>query len=444
MNIQNNSGNKRFFIHTLGCKVNQYESQAIREILIGVGFKECLSKETADLYIVNTCTVTEKAEKESRHWAGIFHKTNPKAKIILTGCCAEGDHDRMLFMPGVAHIIKNKDKVRIADIINGVLTTGPHIPDTKLSITDFKGHTKAFVKIQDGCGNSCSYCKVPLVRGSLASRPIDDIVKEVRVLSEKGFKEIVLTGICLGAWGKDLFPGGEAKCAGLKEPNIVDVLKAIDKVDGDFRVRLSSIEPADVTDELINYIAGNKRICRHLHIPLQSGDDEILRKMNRPYTADMYRQIVRKAVSAIKDLAVTTDIMIGFPGESNNNFKNTVGFVKNILPARVHIFTFSKRPGTAAWDMERAIDHDTLKRRFYELQIASFGASYMYRLRFFGLKLDVLVETKRDRLSGWLCGYSDNYIRVQFQGDDSLMKRIVPIKINDVNLIRTLGLYEGA
>jgi len=438
MNTQNSPNHKRFFIHTLGCKVNQYESQAIREILIAEDFKECLSKETADLYIINTCTVTDKAEKESRHWAGIFHKTNPKAKIILTGCCVEEDLDQLLFMPGIVHMIKNADKAKIADIINGVI--GPKKPS--LSITDFKGHTKAFVKIQDGCENRCTYCKVPLVRGPLLSRPLDDIVKEIRVLTEKGFKEIVLTGICLGAWGKDLFPGGMVEAAGLKEPNIVDVLKAIDNIGGDFRVRLSSIEPANVTDELVGYMARSPRMCRHLHIPLQSGDDDILRKMNRPYTVAQYKNIVRKASSTIKDLAVTTDIMIGFPGESNVNFKNTVNLVKEMLPARVHIFTFSRRQGTAAWDMDQGADHDTLKRRFYELQTASFGASYLYRSRFVGRKLDVLVETRRDKLSGWLCGYSDNYIRVQFQGDDTLMKKIVPVRVDDASLIRTLGVYE--
>jgi len=435
MNIQNNSANKCFFIHTLGCKVNQYESQAIREILIGAGFKECLSKETADLYIVNTCTVTEKADKESRHWIGTFHKTNPKAKIVVTGCSAEQDADKLSFLPSVAHIIKNKDKSLIADILNGVTGSKPE----PLSITDFKGHTKAFVKIQDGCDNRCSYCKVPLVRGSLSSRPIEDIIKEVRALEKKGFKEIVLTGICLGAWGRDLIPEGVVETSGAKAPGIVDVLKAIDKTGGDFRVRLSSIEPLNVTDELLEYMAGSVRICRHLHIPLQSGDDDILSKMNRPYTVAMYKEIVRKAVSVIKDLAVTTDIMVGFPGESNHNFKNTVDLVKEILPARTHIFTFSKRPGTAAWEMDQNADHALLKRRFYELQTACFGASYLYRSRFLGQDLGVLVETRRDRLSGWLCGYSDNYIRVQFQGDDSLMKRIVPVKIDDVNLIRTLG-----
>ena len=440
MNIQNNSTNIRFFIHTLGCKVNQYESQAMREILVKAGFKECLSKETADLYIVNTCTVTEKADRESRHWIGTFHKTNPKSKIVVTGCSAEHDAENLAFLPGVAHIVKNRDKALIADILNQRPTTNDQRRD--LNITDFKGHTKAFVKIQDGCENRCSYCKVPLVRGGLSSRPIDDIVKEVRVLAEKGFKEIVLTGICLGAWGRDMVPDDVVRASGLKEPGIVDVLKAIDAAGGDFRVRLSSIEPLNVTDELLEYMAGSSRVCRHLHIPLQSGDDEILRRMNRPYSSLQYKTIVRKAVSKIKDLAVTTDIMVGFPGESNHNFKNTVDLVKDILPARTHIFTFSKRPGTAAWEMGQNADHALLKRRFYELQTACFGASYLYRSGFIGRKLEVLVETRRDRLSGWLCGYSDNYIRIQFQGDDSLMKRVVPVRVEEANLVRTLGLYE--
>lgn len=441
MSIQNSSENKRFFIHTLGCKVNQYESQAIREILLTEGFKECLSKETADLYIVNTCTVTEKAEKESRHWIATFHKTNPKAKIVVTGCAAEeAEADLVSFLPGVVHVVRNVDKALIADMLNKKpVTVHQH---RELGITDFKGHTKAFVKIQDGCENRCSYCKVPLVRGPLSSRPIDDIVQEVSILTQKGFKEIVLTGICLGAWGKDIPSEGFTEATGLKEPNVVDVLKAIDRVEGDFRVRLSSIEPLYVNDELIAYMAGNKRMCRHLHIPLQSGDDEILVKMNRPYTAAMYKDIVRKATSGIKDLAVTTDIMVGFPGESNVNFKNTISLVKEVLPARTHIFTFSRRPGTAAWNLEQTTDHDTLKRRFFELQTVSFGASYLYRSRFLGAKLDVLVETRRDKTSGWLCGYSDNYIRVQFKGDDSLMKKIVSVKIDDVSLIRTLGVYE--
>ncbi|MBI4974618.1 MAG: radical SAM protein, partial [Candidatus Omnitrophica bacterium] len=214
---------KRFFIKTLGCKVNQYESQAMREILLRAGFKECLARDIADIYILNTCTVTNRADKESRYWLGFFHKANPKAKIVVTGCYVERDSNDISFLPGIAHIIKNDEKNRIAEILTNAnpvaqypmpTAQGPYNP---LTITDFKNHTKAFVKIQDGCENCCSYCKVPLVRGPLRSRPVTDILKEVKILVEKGFKEIVLTGVCLGAWGKDPYtkaildswPGGK-------------------------------------------------------------------------------------------------------------------------------------------------------------------------------------------------------------------------------------------
>ena len=435
--------------------MNQYETQEIREQLVAAGFMECLSREVADLYIVNTCTVTEKADRQSRHIIGLFHKTNPDAKIVVTGCYAERDSADISFLPGVNHIIKNIDKSRIADILNDKSDRPVNGKDTILNtpaspaggqyarrnsgITGFSGHTKAFVKIQDGCENRCAYCKVPLVRGASVSRPIKEVVEEVKTLVGNGFKEIVLTGICLGAWGKDMSPSWAASYASL---GLVDVLKAINGIGGDFRIRLSSIEPIYVTGELLRFIAENSRMCRHLHIPLQSGDDDVLKRMKRPYTSEGYKAIVDDCRKKIEGIAITTDIMVGFPGESEENFKNTVRFVKDVLPARTHIFTFSKRAGTAAFEMKPEIDIDTMKRRYCELNVAALGSSCLYRSDFLDKKLDILVESKRDRLSGMLAGYSGNYIRTLFEGADSLMKNIVPVKIYDVNLIRTLGVYE--
>lgn len=446
MKPQNND-QKRFFIHTLGCKVNQYESQAMREILLKAGFKECISREMADIYIINTCTVTDKTDKESRHWIAFFHKTNPKAKVVVTGCYAEQNWEDIAFLPGISHIIKNQDKNMIAE----VLKEGPQPKDVEvqicnteppLFITDFKSHTRAFVKIQDGCDNHCAYCKVPLVRNILSSKPINVIVDEVKGLAIKGFKEIVLAGICLGAWGKDLLPPEVAKEIGISPPTLVDVLRALDKIQIDFRIRLSSIEPKYVTDELIDFMAGHKRICKHLHIPLQSGDDDILRMMNRGYTAKDYKRLLDKARAKIKDVAITTDMLIGFPGESDENFKNTARFVKEIMPARTHIFTFSKRVGTPACSMPYDINLETLKKRYQELRAVTLAASYVYRKRFVGERLNVLVETKRDKASGMLTGYSDNYIKVHFQGADDLMGKMIPVRIEDLNLMYTLGLYE--
>ncbi len=400
----------------------------MREILIKAGFKDCLSKEMADIYIINTCTVTHHADKESRYLVGMFHRANPNARIVITGCYVEKNADEISFLPGVAHIVKNSEKNRIAKILNGELPTD----DPPLSITGFKGRTKAFVKIQDGCENRCAYCKVPLVRGGLKSRPLDKVIEEIKVLVSHGFKELILTGICLGAWGKDISPF----------KNLVDALKAVEKADGDFRIRLSSIEPKYVTDELIGFIAGSKKICRHLHIPLQSGDDEILKRMNRPYTTAEYRALTEKLKYAMEDIAISTDIMVGFPGEADANFGNTVNFIKSIGPVRTHIFTYSKRDGTAAFDMAGEADEVTAKKRYYVLRTAALSASYLYRATFMGRKLEVLVEAKRDRQTGLLTGYSANYIKVLLSGPDEAMGRIVPVKVEEINLTYTMGIYE--
>ncbi|MFH0763655.1 MAG: tRNA (N(6)-L-threonylcarbamoyladenosine(37)-C(2))-methylthiotransferase MtaB [Candidatus Omnitrophota bacterium] len=446
---------KRFFIHTLGCKVNQYESQVMREMLLKAGYRECLSKDIADVYILNTCTVTHHADRESRRWVGLFHRANPKAKIVITGCYIENDSEGVSILPGVAHIIKNSDKGRVADILDGRLPAeasakaGRKTKDERrerfdhLSITSFEGHTKAFVKIQDGCENSCSYCKVPLVRSAVRSKPVKFITEEVRTLVENGYKEIVLVGICLGAWGSDLFPGEIARSVGMKGAVLVDALKAIDNIKGDFRIRLSSIEPRYVTDELIGFMAKTRRMCRHLHIPLQSGDDETLKVMNRPYTTADYKSLIEKARSGIKDVAITTDILVGFPGETDERFHSTVNFVKEIIPARTHIFRFSKRKGTSAYEMADVVSNDVAKQRYMVLRTVTLIASCLYRSGFLGEKLDVLVESKRDKNSNLLTGYTDNYIRVLFKGPDELMKKIAPVKITDITLMQTLGEYDG-
>jgi len=416
----------------------------MRELLLNTGFRECLSKETADIYIVNTCTVTHKADSESRYWAGIFHKTNPKARIVITGCCAERDAAAFSFLPGISNIIKNKDKVSIADILTNheprlsaealakAETTNDE-PHRFLSITDFKDHTKAFVKIQDGCGNFCSYCKVPFVRGGFVSKPLEDVVGEVATLAAKNFKEIILSGICLGAWGSDFH----------RQLNIADALKALEKIPGDFRIRLSSIEPKYVTDELLDFMAGNRRICRHLHIPIQSGNDYILAKMNRPYTARQLKDLIVKVRKKIEGIGITTDIMVGFPGESDENFWNTVNMIKEIQPVRTHIFPFSKRSGTAAYAMDQQVGHSIIKKRFQHMKIAAITASYLFREEFLKRELEVLVESKREKHSGRLIGYTDNYIKVMFEGPDTLMRKIAPVKIEELNLTYTVGVVQA-
>ncbi|MFH1190184.1 MAG: tRNA (N(6)-L-threonylcarbamoyladenosine(37)-C(2))-methylthiotransferase MtaB [Candidatus Omnitrophota bacterium] len=437
-----NSG-KKFRIHTLGCKVNQYESQAMREILLKAGFKESSPGEgAADIYIVNTCTVTGEADRESRSVLSRFHKANPNARIVATGCLTEMDSSSLLSMPGVSVVLKNSGKNRIADVARasyGLIRTGR---SKELAISDFKDHSKAYVKIQDGCENRCSYCKVPIVRGGLRSKPIRRIVEEVAGLVRNGFKEIILTGICLGAWGRDRRFQRIAGKVGLRQAALVDVMEALDRLRGDFRIRLSSIEPKYVTDQLIDLMAYSGKMCAHLHMPFQSGDDDILKLMNRPYTSAEYRAIVDRVRSRIPRIALTTDILIGFPGESHARFRNTVAFARAVSPSRTHIFTFSRREGTPAYDMPDTVERPIVKRRYESMQEAAHEAAYAYRRNFLGQELKVLVETKRDKSTGLLKGYSDNYIQVLFSGRDDLMKTIVPVRVAGVDPERTMGIYE--
>lgn len=408
--------------------MNQYESQAMREILAKTGFVECFKEDQADIFLLNTCTVTHQADKEARHLIAHFHKINPKGRIVVTGCYAENDSDEIMALPGVSNVLGNREKNRIAEILTGRKAEGEVC---RLKVTDFKDHVKAFVKIQDGCENFCSYCKVPLIRGTLDSKPIEDIKSEVAALVKNGFREIVLTGICLGAWGRDE--------KGRKGRSLVDVLEELEKLKGDFRVRISSIEPKYVDAKLVSFVAQSRKVCKHLHIPLQSGDSAILKKMNRPYTAGKYLSIIEKAKAGIKGLAITTDVLIGFPGETEKNFNNTLSLIEKIVPLRTHIFTYSPRKGTVAYDMNGCVDQGILKGRYLELKTLASDASYIYRNSFLGKKVKVLAETKRDRLTGMLTGYSDNYIKVLLAGPDSLMEKIVPVKIDFVNMMYTTG-----
>jgi len=441
MNSQT-STKKKFHIHTLGCKVNQYESQAMRELLVGAGLEESAPGDIADIYIVNTCTVTGEADRESKSIMGQFHRANPNARIVVTGCLTEKDSPDILSIPGISDVLKNSEKNRIASVIGA----GPakiRFPRPKeLSVSGFKDHSRAYVKIQDGCENRCSYCKVPLVRGRLKSKRIDDIMEEVRILVRNGFKEIVLTGICLGAWGKDLRLGRVAKRFGLSGADLVDVLKALDRMDGDFRIRLSSIEPKYVTDEFIEFMARSRRVCAHLHIPFQSGDDDVLKLMNRPYTSAGYRMIVERVRARMPQVALTTDIMVGFPGESHARFRNTMAFIRAVAPSRTHIFTFSRREGTPAYDMPDAVDRTVMKKRYDGMSAMTFEAAYAYRRSFLGKELDVLVEAGRDKSTGLLKGYSDNYIQILFAGADDLAGNIVSAKVIGFDTEKTMGIYE--
>ncbi|MFH1655918.1 MAG: tRNA (N(6)-L-threonylcarbamoyladenosine(37)-C(2))-methylthiotransferase MtaB [Candidatus Omnitrophota bacterium] len=404
--------NKKIKLCTLGCKVNQYESQAIRESFIKKGFNETANGK-ADIYIINTCTVTQTADRKSREYIYRCRRENPKATLVVTGCYAQDDLDRIEQIPGVDFIISNSLKNRIADIVirDDEKTILPEGKYQDCEISDFADRSKAFIKIQDGCDNRCSYCKVSLVRGPSRSRDLSSIIREAGRLIDNGFQEIVLTGICLGAYGRDL----------KRNVDLLKVIEEIEGLDGDFRIRLSSIEARDVTDKLISKIANSPRMCRHLHIPFQSGDDEVLKLMDRKYSARYYKELVGKIRKSIPEIAITTDIMVGFPHETERRFQNTFEFLKDISPSRMHIFPYSPRQGTAAFSLPK-VEEWQVKKRLNLLRNLAREKSFEYRNQFLNKELIVLIEASLDRKTGLAKGYCDNYIKILIENKKSLKR----------------------
>jgi len=436
----------KFF--TLGCKVNQYETQVIREQFIQAGFKELEDSCPANIYVINTCTVTHRADSDSLNIIRRAKRENPKAKIVVTGCLTELDSDRIKEIKGVDLIVKNSDKDKLINFFNGQtgkwfdkLTIPRTIPSEvegrANGITNFKDHTRVFLKIQDGCNNFCSYCKVPLVRGRSRSRPLDEIIQEANRLVKNGFKEIVLCGICLGSYGKDF----ESKIG------LLDVIKALERIEGLLRIRLSSIEAGDVTDELIDRMAQAQKLCRHLHIPIQSGDDEILRKMNRNYRRADYLNLIKRIRKRIPEIAITTDILVGFPGENEINFKNTVDLIKDVMPLKVHIFPYSERQGTPAAGNSRYGENQAIiKERILRLKGIAEACAQKYKKQFLNKSMEVLIEgCSKDRKGFWE-GYTHNYIRVLVKASRDLKNQVLAVKINRVNrdkVISKVGVDRG-
>ena len=408
--------------YTLGCKVNQYETEKIREGLLPCGFRELRNKKGADIYIVNTCTVTHRADSDSLKAIRKAKRENPRAKVIVTGCLSELDREKIRNADAAALIIKNKNKQKIAIHLKGFMNTPTkELANQQNGISGFKGHTRVFLKVQDGCNNRCSYCRVPLARGPSVSRSKYEIIQEARRLAEGGFKEIVLTGICLGAYGRDLKSGED----------LVSLITQLEEIRGISRIRLSSIEAVDLTDKLIEKISGSAKLCKHLHIPLQSGDDKILKIMNRKYTGARYLRLIKKIKERVPGVSITTDCMVGFPGEGKKSFQNTLRLIREISPLRTHIFIYSPREGTAAFGLKQEISHKELKQRFSILQKEAFQCAKKNRKRFIGKDLSVLIESRSKDNPGFWQGYSDNYIRVTLRDKRNLKNRIIKVRLDN-------------
>lgn len=401
-------GNPQIIFSTLGCRVNQYETQAIREQFLSKNFRETDKVEKADVVVLNTCTVTAESDKESRYLIRRFHRLNPTAKIIVTGCYAEKNKNEIESLPGVVLTAGNQAKENLAArfLDRSVLCDSQNKDQVfpGLVISDFEDKTRACLKIQDGCNHACSFCKVVLVRGRSKSRPIAEIVEEAERLTRQGISEIVLTGIQLGAFGYDLG----------KRQMLTDVLQELNCLKGLKRIRLSSIEPTDVTEDLIRVMALTKKVCPHLHIPLQSGDDGILKRMNRRYSSEFFIDLVKKLRAQIPDFVLTTDVMIRFPGEDENAFQNTVAVLRETQPYKLHIFPYSPREGTKAAKLSDISDGKTVRRRKQILLELEAKLKKNMMKEYLGKRANLLVE--RSSLGrGWSEGRMANYIHVRFR-----------------------------
>ena len=399
----------RFF--TLGCKVNQYDTQSIRERFLSKGFQEAAIGRQPDYFLVNTCTVTSGADQKSRNIIRRCIQRAPKAKVIVTGCLAEKDSVQLKKIKGVSLIVKKS-----------------FFPER---ISSFNQHTRAFLKIQDGCSNFCTYCKVALVRGNERSKELKQIAQEAKQLVACGYKEIVLTGICLGAYGRS---------SGVKE-TLAEVVSCLEEIKGLLRIRLSSIEAGDLSCGLIKHLQHSKKLCRHLHIPIQSGDDYILKLMNRKYTRKKYEDLINKLKADIPGISITTDCLIGFPGEAEDNFQNTVNLVRKIMPLKVHIFPYSSRPQTRAAEFMGAVDPRIIRLRCAKMAEVEKECRNEFMQKFIDHDVQVLIENEVKGNSGFLEGLTDNYLKVRLPFKPDLKNAVVLAKLKSIRGDSFIGEY---
>ena len=415
-------------IHTLGCKVNIYESEYITNILKENGYQIVDFDSKADIYIINTCTVTNTSDKKSEKMIKRARKQNKDAIIIAMGCHAQIKGDNI----DADIIIGNKDKSKIISLIEEYqenknkikrIYNLDNISFEDMYISSFNSHTRAFVKIQDGCDAFCSYCIIPYARGPIRSKDPKTVIKEITSLVENGYKEIILTGIHTGKYGKDI------------NYTFEQLLKDIIKIKNLYRIRISSIEINELTDPILNLIKDNKIIAKHLHIPLQSGSDKILKLMDRKYDLKFYKDRIEKIRKMIKDVSITTDLIVGFPNENEKDMEDTLKFLKEIKFTKIHTFPYSKREGTKAASMENQID-ETIKRKRVKTVLE---LSDQLEQDFYQSKLnkteEVIIEQTKD---GKSYGYTSNYIKVEI---NSPLKpnEVISVKINKVNNKKVTG-----
>jgi len=423
----------KFTMATLGCKVNQCESESIAQCLALSGWTHASNGSCADLCIINTCTVTHKASMQSRQAIRHAMRLNPGAQIVVTGCYAETEPDKLKKIKGIHRIIGQNEKHRIFEIIKNEInlkTACSFVCEEGISENGFMpapavhsgSRSRAFLKIQDGCDAFCSYCIVPYARGKSRSMPVEMVIESIKNLRKAGYLEVVLSGIHLGRYGIDLTT--ETSISFLLD--LINSLKIIE------RIRLSSIEPNELSSEIIKLAAYSDNICHHFHIPLQSGDDDLLNRMRRPYTREFFKTIVKRIKESIPDASIGADILVGFPGETDSAFDNTYSLIEELPVSYLHVFPFSPRNKTRANSFQERVPADIVKARCARMRrLGNLKKSIFYQ-KAAGTIVNVLVENKRDASNDLLKGISSNYLSVLLHGEDGMKNKIVKARIDRI------------
>ena len=416
---------------TMGCKVNQYDTDAMHETMHRNGYTIVNGYEVADVYVVNTCTVTNVADQKARKSIRRIVRQNPKAKVLVTGCYAESDRKTVEKIPGVTFVFGNRekadfqgylDKLRESELLQiEPIQHDPVREHARFSagISHANQRTRALIKVQDGCSAFCTYCIIPYVRGRMTSRSMEDIVREAERIAASGYKEIVITGVHLGAYGLDIE----------RKVDIGDILEQIHPIEGIERIRFSSIEPMNFPDDLVDRMAALPKCMPHFHLPLQAGNDTILRRMRRRYTTAQYARLVEKLRATFPDVGITTDVMVGFPGETDKVFEESLRFVQEIGFSQLHVFRYSPRRGTPAVDYPDQVPPGVSAARSARMIDLGNRLGNAFRRRMLGKKVKVLVEDSREGEMGQLAGFTPNYLRVLLDVPASEINRIASVKL---------------
>lgn len=426
-----NSLSKSVAFHTLGCKVNHYETEAIWQLFKDEGYERKDFDHQADVYVINTCTVTNTGDKKSRQVIRRAVRQNPDAVICVTGCYAQTSPAEIMAIPGVDIVVGTQDRSKMLGYIeqyraerkpiNAVRNIMKNRVYEELDVPYFTDRTRASLKIQEGCNNFCTFCIIPWARGLMRSRDPKEVINQAQQLVDAGYLEIVLTGIHTGGYGQDL-----------KDYNLAQLLRDLEaQVKGLRRLRISSIEASQLTDEVLQVLKESKVIVNHLHIPIQSGSDTVLKRMRRKYTMDFFGERLDRLKEVLPDLAITSDVIVGFPGETEEEFMETYNFIAKHQFAELHVFPFSKRTGTPAARMEDQVDEEVKNERVHRLLTLNDQLAKEYASRFDGELLEVIPEdiTSEGEHAGMLVGHTANYLKVVFEGTPDMIGKMVRVKV---------------